>query len=273
MGKLIEELFVATLTRPERHAGTRSPIVLVANWSNIDRVYWTIASGNRYKGQASIQSRLLVQTEQLSADPVERDIYYRVEVRGNDQWAPEHIFVWGRVAMNAPAVPLAMGTALDVKISTDRGEGPMSFPLHRVYRGGDPEIRRLLILVKTADRDDAETSDDITLRMVTRAGALVVDYRLPNTPQIDRGRDGANMYFVDPIAPFRKSELDGSLIRLQTSGDNAWLPSSFFVFGLDRADSVPSYVVPLVHLDLWSLGNLSTDSSEGDAEVHLPLAR
>ena len=44
-----------------------------------------------------------------------------------------------------------------------------------------------------------------------------------------------------------------------------------FVFGLDTASGRPNQVVSLASLPVWGSRWMSTDSSEGDASVDLPV--
>jgi hypothetical protein len=73
---------------------------------------------------------------------------------------------------------------------------------------------------------------------------------------------------------FTRAQLLPNSISLAIDGDDQWVPSSLFMFGLDShsfANRPVSQVVPLVHLPLWNLGELSTDPNEGRSEVVLPL--
>jgi hypothetical protein len=67
--------------------------------------------------------------------------------------------------------------------------------------------------------------------------------------------------------------LNNESIRLRIKGDDAWLPASFFIFGLDKElpSSFSQSVTPLVHLEDWPFGWMSTDMQEGAKEVTLPL--
>jgi hypothetical protein len=69
-----------------------------------------------------------------------------------------------------------------------------------------------------------------------------------------------------------KGNLNDQSIQLSINGDDAWLPASLFLFGLDARESeTVKLVTPLVHLTEWPFGFLSTDSTEGTASVALPL--
>jgi hypothetical protein len=56
-----------------------------------------------------------------------------------------------------------------------------------------------------------------------------------------------------------------------TNGNDSWLPAQFFVLGLGTETNRPGAVVPLVNIQNWQLGALSTDPSEGAPMIPLPL--
>lgn len=89
-------------------------------------------------------------------------------------------------------------------------------------------IRRLLMLLLTADKDNADTDDDIALQITTADGRVVVDHVFPDTSQDDLERTQANYYFVPVDIPFARSELDADSIRLSIKGDDAWIPARLF---------------------------------------------
>ena len=97
-----------------------------------------------------------------------------------------------------------------------------------------------------------------------------MDFDIPDTPQQDQERGQANLYFVPVSSPFTKGSLNRDAISLRIGGDDAWLPVSFFLFGLDDATGRPEALVPLVHIRNWTLGWLSTDAGEGVPSVTLP---
>jgi hypothetical protein len=131
------------------------------------------------------------------------------------------------------------------------------------------QINRLLMLMTTADEEDAGTESDVKLQITNAAGSVIVDFTVPNTPQEEQERAQANFYFV-PVSPgFSLDDLDGDSVRLNIKGQDAWLPQSFFLFGLDTASGRPDFLVPLVHIGDWRHGWLSTDSSEGKSSISL----
>ncbi|HEX8874468.1 MAG TPA: hypothetical protein VF780_07530, partial [Nitrosospira sp.] len=158
------------------------------------------------------------------------------------------------------------GQLVGVTLSTDPGEGKLSFAPSRVQLGAPAMIiRRLLMLLLTADKDNADTDDDIELQITAADGRVVVDHVFPDTSQDDLERAQANYYFVPVDIPFTRSELNADSIRLSIKGDDAWIPARLFLFGLSEPEGgqPPEFAVPLVHLPDWPLGTLSTDPGEG----------
>ena len=202
-------------------------------------------------------------------------------------WKPEAALVWGRERRDeGQIVPLAFvsqlqpfisigGTLANVELSTDADEGATSFRVPSVQPGGPTMIiRELVVAMLTSDEDDAGTDDLLNLRITTLDGRVVVDHDMRDTDQDDQEQGQANMYFVPVITPFSKSELGERSIELSIRGDDAWLPASFFIFGTnDERTAFPEQPEPLVHVETWGFGSMSTDSSEGTASVVLPLVQ
>jgi hypothetical protein len=155
-----------------------------------------------------------------------------------------------------------------MSISTDPDEGRTSFGVKRVQPGDDfTGLRRLILLVTTADEDNAETDDTITLKITDTLGQILVDQTFTDTPQDDLERAQANFYYVEVNGAIGKANLNDRSIQLSINGSDAWLPASLFLFGLDgREDETVKFVTPLVHLT-------STDRTEGTPSVALPLVR
>lgn len=284
-------LRVGMLTDDSRHAGTDSRIVLIIKeaGSRHDVLHYTFpdtAQRDQERGQANLYevnrdefihlfSPGVIDTEKLDSSS------FRVGIRGNDLWRPKSFVIWGEDDEGA-IIPLAIDTNLQpqgtfgppgaVTLSTDASEGKLSFPLPRVGLGSaSTPIRRLLMLMTTADEDHAGTNDEFELQITTSDGRLVVDHTSTDTPQDDQERAQANLYFVPVRIPFNRSELNADSIRLRINGDDKWLPASFFLFGLDTDEGEPEFLVTLVHLRTWPFGGLSTDSEEGVESVRLPL--
>jgi len=196
----------------------------------------------------------------------------RVAILGGGAFRPEQFVVWGERFTGGAIVPLAIETGIGAQLSTESGEGNASLPLRLVQLGNaNMTIDRLLVMMTTANGEDAGTNDTINLSITISGGNRVVDHDIEDTPQDDQETGQANLYFVPVDSPFRKSSLAGNSIRLSTKGEDAWLPASFFLFGLDDASGRPEALVPLVNLRTWTLGKLSTASNEGRASVTLPL--
>jgi hypothetical protein len=196
----------------------------------------------------------------------------RMAILGEDAWRPEDVFVWGEIPDNG-IVPLALETEIQAQLSTDPNEGNASLPLRLIPAGNlGTIIRRLLVLMTTADVVDAGTDDKINLTITRPGGIQVVDFTFPDTPQPDQETSQANLYLVPVSALLTKDGFSGTEpVRLATDGDDAWLPASFFIFGLDTAQGRPNAVVPLVHVPRWNLGRLSQDTAEGQPSVTLPF--
>jgi hypothetical protein len=156
-------------------------------------------------------------------------------------------------------------------------KGKLSFAPARVQAGAaNIVIKQLLMIVTTADIEDAGTDDQIQLQIVNSDGLLPVNHFFPDTWQDDLERAQANFYFYYVLVniPFSKIELRETAIRLNILGRNAWLPPErFFLFGLseDEGGQPPEFVVPLVHLPTWPLSTLSAEPGEGQESVLLPI--
>ena len=130
-------------------------------------------------------------------------------------------------------------------------------------------IHRLLLLVRTADQDDAGTDSLIQLR-VTIGGQLHVSDVITDTPQEDLERGLANWYELPVQTPFTRQELDlNGRMELEILGTDAWLPDSLYVFGLDTPAGRPTKLVPLAAKRIWGGLVLSRDPDEGSKTVAL----
>jgi hypothetical protein len=291
-------LWLGTVTAGNRNAGTDSSIVLIVSvgGDRVDNVHHTFgdtAQDDLERDQANIyevkQDEIdtvngfvpaTVDTDSLNASSI------RLAIRGGDAWTPKSVFVWGREQRDAgEVVPLALiinlrrsvlvgGVLANVTLSTDSDEGPVSFGIPRVAPGGSAmPIRGLIVAMITADQDDAGTDDLLQLKITTVDGRVVLDAPLTDTEQSDQEQGQANMYFIPVDTPFSKAELNERSIELSIRGDDAWLPASFFLFGLgeELPTAFSPLVEPLVHLATWPLGAMSTDSGEGREVARLPL--
>ena len=193
----------------------------------------------------------------------------RVGNRGDDAWAPQHILLFGHTTRES-VVPIAMETDLTEWLSSDASEGALTIPLRLVGLGGsDTVIHRLLLLVRTADKDDAGTDSLIQLR-VTISGQLHVSEVITDTPQKDLERGVANWYELPVQTPFTRLEFDlNGRMELEILGADAWLPDSLYVFGLDTPAGRPTKLVPLASKRIWGGLVLSRDPDEGSTIVGL----
>jgi hypothetical protein len=262
----IDRMWFATLTRNIEDAGSDDLLNLTVNIDGIDvvadDVAWMMRRGNAYLlGNAHFPP---FETSDLTNSSV------RLGIRGDDAWAPEHVFVFGRAQRTL--VPVAIETDLDTTLSTDANEGHLTMPLRLVTPGNSTTvIRRLLLLVGTSGTDDAGTDSDIELEIT--AGSVALTRRIPSTPQDDQEEWRSNWYFFDVPTPFTRGDvLSGGGITLRILGDDAWLPESVLLFGLDTPAGRPTTIVPIVSIVNWDLGWLSTDTSEGKPSVPLPVS-
>ena len=268
---MLNRLWVAMLTHNTRDAGTDSPTMIIINQYGIDRLHHTFldtAQRDQEQGEANLYGINVVGP----VDPDHlTDSSVRVAIRGDNLWEPEHYVVWGEQPQEPRVVPIAIETDMNMGLSTDRREGHLSLPLRLVDLGSsEMGISRLLMLMTTADVENAGTDDTIELQITDAAGSIIVDYDVPDTPQQDQERAQANFYFVPVGSRFTKNDLNAGSIRLRIQGSDAWLPQSFFLFGLDGAAGRPGSLVPLVHIPNWTLGWMSTDPGEGESSVILP---
>lgn len=283
----ITQLFAAMTTRDSGDSGTDSPIMLIGNVQGTDFLQYTFpdtSQNDQGQGEANIYS---VEISDGLDSAMLPETYFRVAIRGDDAWRPENFFLWGTDSKFSRIIPLGMrvdvttksverlvdGTAqsndetTQVVLSTDNNEGDLSFPLSPIPLGDEAmPIRSLLMLVTTADQDDAGSDDQIDLVRHIQINATDA-FPIPN---LSRGQ--ASWSFIPLFQPFVKNSLD--LIRgisVQTYGDDAWLPESFFLFGLDTKEGMPTRIIPLVHIPKWTLGALSTNNGEGRSEIFLPI--
>ena len=201
----------------------------------------------------------------------------RIGNRGDDAWAPQHILLFAHETRQG-TVPIAMETDLTQWLSSDANEGALTLPLRLVGRGDfSTLIHRLLLLVRTADRDDAGTDSPVRLQVIGSNGQLRMSELITNTqtdtPQDDLERGASNWYYLPVQTPFTEREIDsaGSVgrIELEILGRDAWLPESLYLFGLDTLSGRPTKLVPLVSRPNWQLGHLSQDETEGSPKLFL----
>ena len=291
----LSKVWFGMVTNDSDDSGTDSPIVLIFNvqGGRFDVLHRTLPDTEQEDHEQG-KANLYEITEEdfepqafvgATVDPQDLNASsIRIGIRGADMWRPKSVFIWGE-QKDGLIVPLALNTNLQgtigiagqlvgVRLSTDAGEGKLSFAPSRVQLGdANMSIRRLLLIMTTADVDDAGTDDRIRLQITTVAGRVVVDHVLPDTSQDDLERAQANFYFAPVVSPFTRAELNADSISLSIQGRDAWLPRRLFLFGLSAAEGEqPSqFSVPLVHLPDWTLGTLSMDTGEGSPSVNLPV--
>lgn len=277
----LDKIWIGIRTRDEEDAGTDNAIEIIINTEGVDRLRHTIGETDQddlERGGANLHEVDVAGNNIVPEDLTDSSI--RVAIKGGDQWLPEDIFMWGRRLADQAVIPLAIETDITTKLSTDPFDpgSTTSIPLRRVSLGSrDLLLNRLFMLMTTSTREDAGTDDTITLQIFTTG--LVVDFDAPpggDTSQEDLETSQANFYEIPVITPFTKASL--ATMRLASPGDDAWLPQSFFLFGLNDATGRPEILVPLVHLPEWQFGNMSTDPSDdldgqpAVSRVQLPLA-
>ena len=198
----------------------------------------------------------------------------RIGNRGDNAWAPQHVLLFGHADPRWNVVPIAMETDLTKWLSSDATEGALTLPLRLVGLGGsDTLIHRLLLLVRTADEDDAGTDSPLLLRVNNENGQLLASEPVTDTPQDDLERGVSNWYYLPrdhPLqTPFREADLGLFSIELEILGEDAWLPDSLYLFGLDTPVGRPTKLVPLSSNPIWRMGVLSQAESEGKPKVQL----
>jgi len=279
----VDRLFLATLTKNEDDAGTDAgKLNLTVNVNGEDLVDSDFGflngsgilssglgpdDGWLSDGQAALSDQKLeevLDTSLLTHSSV------RVGNRSDDAWAPQHIFVFGATENGAEAI--AMETDIEHWLSTDSDEGKLTMPIRLVDPGTSiTVIRRVLLLIYTGSGSDVETDSPIELQISTN-NTIVLQETVFDTPQDDLEQYTANWYFMKAAVPFTRAEIIKGKIRLSIKGDDAWLPQSVFVFGLDTEEGRPNSVVRLVSLANWDLGSLSADPSEGKDVIDLPVS-
>ena len=260
-------LRLAALTRDIDDAGSSDRLNLTVNVAGIDvAVVDFVADHPEAQGYLR-RAEAVVELESTSLT----DSSVRIGTRGDDAWAPQHILLFGQTSRGS-VVPLAMETGISTWLSSDAGEGALTIPLRLVGLGGsDIPIQRLLLLVSTADRRDAGTGDHVQLEIRGPNGPNFFSAVITNTPQNDLGRGLSNWYEFPVSPPFTMHDFNVAQgqITLTMLDDDAWLPSSLFLFGLDTPTGRPTHLVPLASVPVWDKGWLSTDESEGSESARL----
>jgi hypothetical protein len=298
---IIDELWLATLTKDEDDAGTDADrLNVVVNIDGTDVVdtdfdFLTtdgpLAGGfgpddENWLGQAQGALSGSIVNAVLGGKPLETPFNtnfltnssIRVGTRSDDAWGASDILLFGTINAGADAlkqafVALAIETEIDRWLSTDHTEGKLHMPLRLVGRGtSDTAIHRVLLLTFTPGSGDRDTDDPIFLQIATSTG-IVLDQRITDTEQDDLEPTMGNWYPLKANVPFTRNQLfAGGKITLGIEGKDAWKPQCVFLFGFDTPSGRPNNVVTLCALPDWNLGFLSRDLSEGQPQVDLPLS-
>jgi hypothetical protein len=293
----VDKIWVATLTKNEDDAGTdvgALNLTIDINGEDVADIDFGFMSGSGPlsgglgpdsgwldDGQAAISGGTDSDPGQPLPNPIDLSLLtnssIRLGIRDDDAWGPQQVLVFGQTQPQwtpSQIIALAMETDLAHWLSTDSSEGHLTMPLRLVGQGNSATtiIRKVMLLVYTGSGSNVETDSPIRLQ-ITAGGALVADQTVTDTPQDDLEQYTGNWYSMDVAVPFTKGDVvSNGNIRLSILGDDAWLPSQVYVFGLDTASGRPSEVVTLVAIPKWDLGSLSTDPSEGNASILLPIS-
>ena len=282
---IIDELLLAVLTRDVEDAGTDTPNFINGS-INIDGIDVArigaifLPPFDLKRGNAGILPFLTGGENDFQQSFDSDDLTnssFRVGIQGDDAWAPQHILLLGRPLPSeneqTSFLPIAMEVDIEDWLSSDYEEGVLTIPIRLVGLGDiSTRIRRVLILLRTANGDDDGTNDRTTLE-ITIGNTPVLRQELPLTGQDDLEPKSHNWYFLGAIDPFNKRDLmAGGMIKLISGGKDAWLPMQVFIYGLDTAEGRPNLMVPLVSMTQWDLGYLSRDMNEGSESVVLPVS-
>jgi hypothetical protein len=266
-------LYLAALTRDLNDAGSSDHLSITINVDGIDVAVAEFVAEHP-EAQGYLQHAVAVvsfDSESLTNSSV------RIGNRGDDAWAPQDILLFA-VADGGGVIPIAMETDLTHWLSSDPSEGRLTLPLRLVERGDSSTlIHRLLLLVRTADEDDAGTDSPVRLQVIGSDGQLRMSELITNTqtdtPQDDLEQGVSNWYYLPVRTPFTERDISnpGSVgrIELEILGRDAWLPESLFLFGLDTPVGRPTKLVPLVSNRIWQSGVLSQDEKEGSPKIFL----
>ena len=110
MARLFKRLWVGMLTRNEEDADTDSPIALAVKQDRADRLYHLFPdSPQTDQGQGGANLYEVPDTVVVPAKiSAESDLEFRLDIRGDDAWSPEVVFVWGELLGEEAVIPLAL---------------------------------------------------------------------------------------------------------------------------------------------------------------------
>jgi hypothetical protein len=258
-------LWLAALTRDIDDGGSGDPLSVSIDVNGTDVAVANFFSEHgRAQGYAQHAKAVVnLETDALTNSSV------RLGNCGDNAWAPQHVLLFG-LADKGDVIAIAMETDLMQILSSDVSEGLLTIPLRLVAaKNVNTVIQRVLLVVGTADVDDAGTNSNVELQILI-GGNLVLSKAMPDTAQDDLEQGVSNWYYFDVQTAFTFLDFEtNGEVKLTILGDDAWLPSHFFLFGLDTATGRPTQVLPLVGLPTWENGTMSTDAHEGSATITL----
>jgi len=265
-------LYLAALTRDVDDAGSSDQLNVTINVNGIDVAVAEFVADHP-QAQGYLQHAVAVvsfDSGSLTNSSV------RIGNRGDDAWAPQDILLFA-VTGGGGIIPIAMETDLTHWLSSDPSEGRLTLPLRLVERGDFSTMIHLLLLVRTADEDDAGTDSPVRLQVIGSDGQLRMSELITNaqsdTPQDDLEQGVSNWYYLPVQTPFTERDISipgsGGRIELEILGRDAWLPESLFLFGLDTPVGRPTKLVPLSSSPDWQNGWLSEDETEGNPKIFL----
>jgi hypothetical protein len=171
---IINQIFMTTETwHNKEDAGTESILNLTINLNGSDILDYNLEfqeplNSHEHTERGNAGFTLPMRIDAFDTNLL-TDSSIRLGIRGDDAWAPQNVFLFGRTDDRSQVpVPLAIETDLDVWLSTDNGEGHLTTPIRLVRSGNDPpirEIRRVLLVISTGPNDDDGTDDDIELEI------------------------------------------------------------------------------------------------------------
>jgi hypothetical protein len=189
--------------------------------------------------------------------------------------------LWGEAADTGELQPLAIATDLapaphvvtgealgGLRLSTDAAKGLTSYPLRKMRFGfRNDVIHRLLVVEYTPDGRGTSVAPELTIE-TTDPEMDLSDWTLG--PVGASGKACFHMSFFFTVlhnGPFTRDRIKA--VTLRNTSRDAWRPANLFLFGFTSA---PTVLIPIVYMPEWNFGFLSTDRTEGDESVSLPLA-
>ena len=162
-------LYLAALTRDVDDAGSSDQLNVTINVNGIDVAVAEFVADHP-QAQGYLQHAVAVVSFDLE---LLTNSSVRIGNRGDDAWAPQEILLFA-VTDGGGIIPIAMETDLTHWLSSDPSEGRLTLPLRLVERGDSSTlIHRLLLLVRTADEDDAGTDSPVRLQVIGSDGSCV----------------------------------------------------------------------------------------------------